>query len=456
MSSFVWKASDWKFSGEGGKHAVFECMFSGGYRGRTLLRTTKEDLCCALGSPDDDQSTFYDKAGEIVTEVEAPDFFVHIIKPIFQDSFDLPLCVRLSSSFLKQLRQQALESNMIEDDRLTSWEPISNTTEKTIFAGQLLFDYRKPILFDLASHQNFFSVEIKPKAGYRPFSPLIQQSRAVKYLSSRFEIQQALKAHQARLKGTEYSPSKYNPLDLFSGELNRVKQALLDLRECPRNNMRVWLDGRVMIAEGTTVASEVLDAAIEALAAILCKTPVLNKILDLQLLDIIDGDGAVAIHNRLVHLMNEDKIEVERLVDRVRYSDCSGIKFHHQLLSTSPFAFEDDPSAILELCRAIEDSKECKGSSRSTSAFCSDVFVQNLSKNECVYLLRNWLLALAMSDCSIFVSFAITNGVPCTIVDDSVQIKLIDCDAKPAAKLRTRESKEAQYESDILISFKKE
>ena len=43
------------------------------------------------------------------------------------------------------------------------------------------------------------------------------------------------------MQGKVKKRSAYNPLDLFSGDLLRMQQALRDLIACPQNNFRLFV-----------------------------------------------------------------------------------------------------------------------------------------------------------------------------------------------------------------------
>lgn len=43
------------------------------------------------------------------------------------------------------------------------------------------------------------------------------------------------------VQGKVEKRSAYNPLDLFSGDLLRMQQALRDLIACPQNNFRLFI-----------------------------------------------------------------------------------------------------------------------------------------------------------------------------------------------------------------------
>ena len=86
----------------------------------------------------------------------------------------------------------------------------------------------------------------------------------------------------------------------------------------------------------------------------------------------------------------------------------------------------------------------------------------------CIYLLQNWLLSSALCDVSFFVTFQLLSGdgdecqtldvngdrggiVFCSLQNDSravpirYEVKVVDCDPKPAKKLRGRMNVESKF-----------
>ncbi|KAJ7681751.1 inositol-pentakisphosphate 2-kinase [Mycena rosella] len=150
------------------------------------------------------------------------------------------------------------------------------------------------------------AVEIKPKWGFLP-SPmyLSDHTRAVKTRTCRF----CMHAHLKATKG-ETVPRGYCPLDLYSGDESRVKQALSGLWDAwvesdgIVNSFRVFVRGKkIRPAEKSTIvgiANDLADpkeALISALLPVLMTTPVLRTLAHLQrTLDPLDIEGLAALH----------------------------------------------------------------------------------------------------------------------------------------------------------------
>jgi inositol-pentakisphosphate 2-kinase len=89
------------------------------------------------------------------------------------------------------------------------------------------------------------------------------------------------------------------------------------------------------------------------------------------------------------------------------------------------------------------------------------VMVKKLPVDACIFLLRNWILSLAMCDVSIYITLGLLNDdedderdcqtISITLRNGTTHnfmysLHLIDCDQKPAKKLEGRLEKEAVFQ----------
>ena len=396
--AMVTMEGQWDYRGEGGKHAVYSCSE---YQGK-LLRVEKQVLSSDALSPSPE------------CEHRDVSFIRGTVKPFLGCFVDVPLSACLDSEVAKDLRRRAMESGRVPASRVASWDTHSKRRDPLAL---LVEDYSSPM-----------SIELKPKAGYCAFSPLVDPRRRFKYQSSRY---------------TWMRPdARYNPLDLFSNDLKRVEHALESLVEEPRNN----LFG---------------ECHVPVVATILYGEPLLARLLEMQRLDWVDADGAVLIYDRLVATYGRD--HVERLIDGdfVVSGHSAGTESFRRLV--------DDSAPLLEQgCLDLDDAR----------AIALQI-VNELTKDEMVYLLQMWLLSLAACDMSIILSLeGVTpaeRSLSATVVaglqwmveahqsetdwgvvvgmDGATvshrwryRLKVIDCGRKPASKLATRGSKEAKYD----------
>jgi len=385
---------------------------------------------------------------------------------------------------------------LIPNARLSSWQKKKNCNgsvcnEKGI-AALLLRDYTSylsPPPISAASQlqtkptsSKMFSIEIKPKAGYITTSPLVLPNHRCKYQSTRYALQQELMRLGVIKKGWQqqqisssfkdggFTPSQYSPLNLFSNDINQIHQAVLDLMNNMQNNLRIWYDGNQIFGLGSDVTVEfnecqmilndllggsnddskpatintttLLDAITQIVSTILHhEHELLSNILSIQQLDVIDGDGAVMIYERLVQLCNESNVEAEALLDEallvpsdefttdaVEKKQSDG---YHIAIESSPYTFPHQCKSLRSLLDEIEkfdkymrdhhlqikegkavhdhhngnENNDLDESIVDAAHIRSMEHVNHLSKEGCIYLLQNWLLSLVLCDVSFFITF---------------------------------------------------
>jgi inositol-pentakisphosphate 2-kinase len=361
-------------------------------------------------------------------------------------------------------------------------------------------------------------IEVKPKAGYTAFSPLVNPQNRDKYSSTRFQILQQLHCNGTISKGwsTHQSPeqSLYNPLDLFSDDADGVQRALSDLVSTPQNNMRVWIDDEPLLGTdgNQTTTNDLYEKALNVLSCpegrggdrqasffdtltsfttqILLREELLTKLLRLQRLDVVDADGAILIYERLRELCEKD---TDVLLDSSSPLEQQAKAKKDDMLGSSPFRKPCDCPALDTILDQIDCfSRQLKSlptgqlpsfhvmdHAHERSKSC----IQSLSQDACVYLLKNWLLSLVMCDVSFFLVLhpVVSNNdaTELAVVVDNIEecgdgkvsvrcqtetspgllvlydqqkmsgkaafiytLKVIDCDRKPASKLRNRKAKE--------------
>lgn len=437
---------DWVYIGEGGKHAVFA------YRG------------CEV-------SIFHNKVLRLPKSVSSKEclksqspreiFQFKIIKCILRGYIDHPEAVLLEPQFLRDLWKEAKRTRRIPDSRLEDWNPDFECMSP--IKGILLPNYQSISLP--------FSVELKPKAGYLPSSILVHPKRRFKYSHSRYQILQKLNYNSIVEKGWNRGSklekmSKYDPLDLFSGDWERISRAIRALCKCPQNNLKIYSRGRLILSQdhlhldgfGTglermgddAVAVDTIDEEYylarfqTILTDLLYNSSFLSNLLDFQKrIDILDVDGAILIHERLLNLCCGDSIKAEELIDYSyydivqeelqnlsRFDEMNMIELH-QTIGTNT---EEYNSFIEQLCFSLEVGENKMDEAYSISKSCID----HLNSFDCARLLGNWLISLTITDLSFFVCFKErVNGNA-----SSFEIKIVDYDCKPSMKLRNRENLE--------------
>ncbi|KAL3822370.1 hypothetical protein ACHAXA_010848 [Cyclostephanos tholiformis] len=397
------------------------------------------------------------------------------------------------------------------------------------------------------------SVEIKPKAGYVTSSPLVLPSNRCKYFRTRFSLQQELmqmghiqkgwQSHGMSKEGygeqlrpgggdsetnhkATFTPSDYSPLDLFSGNIVQIRKALVELGCNMQNNFRVFCDGiqyggehevpsdgdcriilndlfhhlgnndddnHVQNPQMTDARSTLLDVTISIVTTVLSReSRMLSSMLAVQQLDVIDGDGATMIYDRLVHLCGSN-LEAEKLLDEASITPAREFATAAKRAPTteipntiiaSPYAFPEC-EFLNEILGEIHQFQSCFRERKQVDKLDASHIkcincVNGLSKEACVYLLQNWLLSLALCDVSFFVTFQLlgrhqsrscndSDERQCLDVNEECQtsdhggivlhslwddspavpvhyeVKVVDCDPKPARKLRDRMNVESKF-----------
>eukprot|EP00956_Cyclotella_meneghiniana_P039755 scaffold178607_cov51-Cyclotella_meneghiniana.AAC.2 len=523
--------TDWVYFSEGGKHAIFT------HRDHAL-RVEKGPLVraarAALDQPSSTRSNLH-LLEDIDESSSSARFRELIIKPNLGDCYiDAPREVFLPPSFCSKLYVDALSSGNIPPSRLTSWQGKENINSDDIIQSgvnaTLLRNYTRlkcqsSKCTNKSPNPVVVSVEIKPKAGYLTNSPLVLSEHRCKYYRSRYDLQQELmdknlvKKGWYQSKGTEenrhnFRRSNYSPLDLFSGDFTKLKASVKELSRNMQNNFRVWCNGKILRENDipsmiyndilnnllcgmqqynpskSDARSNILDMVVCVVTNVLHREKLLERLLSLQSLDVIDGDGAILVYKRLVDLFGGSQSEAEAALKKIfipsgdeALSRCSLNKScQDKILSTSPYPMPHCPH-LHELLNEIESFQSYLDRQRQ-SGFPVDSSIENkchllcnnhvtqLSKESCIFLLSNWLLSLTMCDVSFFVTFTLLyvadiDKIEETVLDDDgrgvficnwdnalnlpksvvqYEVNAIDYDPKPVEKLRNRNDVEKLFQ----------
>ena len=123
-----------------------------------------------------------------------------------------------------------------------------------------------------------FTIEIKPKWGFRTTSPLVKEDSIRKQVS-RFTMKQYAKMKD----GQAASLCLYIPEDLFSKDITRITKAVNALVDNPQTFLKVWDDGK-----STNLTPEQKDKLIN----VIYNMKHFDQLLVLQKLDYFDSVGA--------------------------------------------------------------------------------------------------------------------------------------------------------------------
>ena len=246
--------------------------------------------------------------------------------------------------------------------------------------------------------------------------------------------------------------------------------------------------------------SVLLDVITKTVSEVLYKEPLLQNMKRIQQLDVIDGDGAVMVYERLVQLCEGSNTEADKLLDDVSLIPChdalpermrgTGLPmdavcdYQREIAYLSLYPFPEcislnrllDETAKFQkhLHEQIMREERMSPDEEIMNAYHANCIesVNHLSKEACICLLQNWLLSLSLCDVSFFVTFRLSfPGTGCEVSEEpqssdrggivfcSLQdgtsaecspavhseIKLVDCDPRPAKKLHSRRKAEGKY-----------
>ncbi|KAM8931094.1 inositol-pentakisphosphate 2-kinase [Pelodytes ibericus] len=160
------------------------------------------------------------------------DFGKHIMKQFLGENYvHHGEVVKLPLDFLKRLCL-----------RVQSERPESRCEKEMDVSGyaMCLPNLTRLQTFPFIEHRPIYCIEIKPKCGFIPSSAHI--TKEIKRKVCRFCMHQHLKVAKGKWKRI----SKYCPLDLFSGNTQRMHFALMNLLQESQNNLKVFKNGELI------------------------------------------------------------------------------------------------------------------------------------------------------------------------------------------------------------------
>jgi hypothetical protein len=293
-----------------------------------------------------------------------------------------------------------------------------------------------PSAVQFNQHARELTVELKVKCGLKASSPFIPFHRRVKLTMSRYQLIQHTKDAQATHPSSDgptwgkyIGHSNYMPEDLCSGDLPRVRRSLQSLLHNPQNNLRISVDGKHRYgwdkvdlsslydalhsvddgtassqrigADGEAQAQEMLDAV----AQILTKECVLQRLHALQDLDVLGVEGAALVYARVVDFCGDCRDATNRYLETSMLQlpgsvDINGLnsplpKPHIEERNGS---YSSDISQLLRELRISENTTDEQWTANRTVA---TGLVQRATLEECAHLLQLFMIALIARDASV-------------------------------------------------------
>lgn len=214
--------NDWKYHGEGNKSLVVSHV-----QHSRVLRLLK------YPSQDAENSQQTEQAYRHILNIV--DFCKHVMKPLLGEVFvhsgevvKLPLDFVRHLSLKVQQERPELRCDKVMDTFSGYALCLPNLTQ---LSGCQFGDHRPPLC-----------VEIKPKCGFLPFSTYV--TKECKRRLCRFCMHQHYKLANGKWK----RQSRYCPLDLFSGNKQRMYIAIKHLLEEPQNNFKIFKGGQLIFS----------------------------------------------------------------------------------------------------------------------------------------------------------------------------------------------------------------
>ncbi|CAB1315664.1 unnamed protein product [Coregonus sp. 'balchen'] len=287
--------NDWKYHGEGNKSLVVSNVQHA--RVLRLLKYSTEDA--------ENSHKTTEQAFRHIQNIV--DYSLNVMKPLLGEKFVHDgEAVKLPLDFVRQL------SLKVQQERPESrCDKVMDT-----FSGCALC---LPNLTQLScccsrEHRPPLCIEIKPKCGFLPSSRHV--TKEIKSKVCRFCMHQHFKLANGKWKRL----SRYCPLDLFSGNKQRMCLAIKHLIEEPQNNFKIfkvivsallssWEPRKAQLSEGRVRCPG---------NHCLPKDCVLDKILGTQMLDSLDIEGLNPLFKRVEQHLQDFPKESQSFLEKVQ------------------------------------------------------------------------------------------------------------------------------------------
>lgn len=372
-------------------------------------------------------------------------FACEVMQPLLgEDHVDAGLLVFLTTGFLEAVSRDVLAKQR-------EWRRNDSKMDMTAGVALLITDHS---LFPIVPGRvkdlpQTITIEIKPKWGYLPDAATISEENSVKRHVTRFAMHQHLKLQQGKIK----TMSKYCPLDLFSGNVEGIHKALVQMFETPQNNIRIFLKGVEIFGgpedggstnELMVALEEKLGAVMVApegervlifqrlVASVLNKSKVLDQLLRLQKLDTYAIEGANLAYSKFTGMTDDAGADDESEAG----SEEVGAEIDSRPVSTVGFG----RVCIENLALEPEDTQKKR----------DKAWIKSLSWEESRCVVRNFLIAATAKDCGIMLTLRPLyneHGTPFSVPSASVatcpttgqqyvsKIAFLDLDTKRLKKI---------------------
>ena len=383
---------DWEYLAEGSAHVLFRRL------------ACKES--CVLRIP---------KRVRLLPE-PTTDFLLNVAVPLLGRQYlFFPSFVELSEQFVASLRREVGSGG---HPGRRSWDPSSISFPWT---AELLPNCFSP--FIKATAPDVLSVELKVKGGLRSSSPFLLGPARAKLHLSRFQLAHAYKHFLSNGSFEGYRSPGYRPIDLCSGDRDRVLEALRSLVDRPGNNLSVRINGRLVFGEfvgtidelaqswssllGDAASEDAMGSFLESVSHILVTESALPRLMRMQSLDTIDCEGCAVIFERLAFLCGSEVAALDML--RSSLGDPFPYDFSELFnkLSISTLSLSEqttDGSGLVAKLMCTRVSASTSQEDLDNSYATAMGLVAELGVSECILFLRLWLVSLTAKDASVILS----------------------------------------------------
>ncbi|ESO88804.1 hypothetical protein LOTGIDRAFT_165220 [Lottia gigantea] len=169
------------------------------------------------------------------------DYVKNVMQPLLSKKFvQIPVLCKVKDGIPKEAELMVTPSRP-GHRRCKSQDNVDTSARTALVLPDLCFlpgNIMSPCTSSNISDTPTISIEIKPKKGFLPTSDDIDNT-SLRHQVCKYCMHQRLKTKEGKWQRT----TNYCPLDLFSGNKQRMKHALLGLIHTPQNNLKICKNG---------------------------------------------------------------------------------------------------------------------------------------------------------------------------------------------------------------------
>lgn len=372
---------------------------------------------------------------------------------------------------LNETEHQSLQAIWLAQQDIHRREENRNKRLSLVAAFEENISYCSVIHLSPDQPYRSLSLEIKVKGAFTSISPFIcpSSSSAIKFTMSRYEIMQSYKQCKQSTEGADHvvpwgsfrARSSYRPQDLCCHQFDRMYEAVCHLFETPQNNLKVVVNGEHVYGWSKDDAEE-FNARLRFLFSAQIDVTMMSKmtasalyerhhsvlaaLLEIQVLDVLDSEGASFIYQHLVSSYYGGE-NARCLDDLTEYFLAPLDPVYHSFSAVVMKLRRDVSIDAQETLIFSEGIRQLLAILPMNAAPKRDVheralaLVQRLlTRADCLFLLKAWVLSTIACDASVVLRIAMDTAGDII----SSEVTLIDCGLKSLTKLTTKAKKDAK------------